>query len=132
MKETAAGATIKDKDINDVKVLIGVKDKIDEVKAKNDDVTLQLDQLEETLRMLVSHSIPKEKQLKEYKKLTDDFTGLKKLAKDMEKEIKKNVDYETSNNQKQIQALEDSMKSFLNNLKKRDFYQYKSGRDLAV
>lgn len=40
MKDTAAGATIKDKDINDVKVLIGVKDKIDEVKAKNDDVTL--------------------------------------------------------------------------------------------
>lgn len=82
--------------------------------------------------MLVSHNIPKDKQLKEYKKLTDDFTGLKKLAKDMEKEIKKNVDHETSNNQKQIQALEDSMKSFSNNLKKRDFYQYKTGRDLAV
>ena len=132
MKETAQGANIKDKDITDVKVLIGVKDKIDEVKNKNDDLQLQLDQLEETLRMLSSHNVPKDKQMKEYKKLTDDFTSLKKLAKDMEREIKKNVEQETSNNAKQIQALEDTMKKFTNDLKKREFYQYKTGRETAV
>ena len=36
MKETHQGATIKDKDLTDVKVLIGVKDCMEVVYTKND------------------------------------------------------------------------------------------------
>lgn len=43
LKETAQGAQIKDKDISDVKVLLSVKDKIEDVKVKNDLITLKLD-----------------------------------------------------------------------------------------
>lgn len=38
--------------------------------------------------MLNKNGIAKEKQIKENKKLNDDFVNVKKLAKDMEKEIK--------------------------------------------
>jgi hypothetical protein len=43
LKETSQGAQIKDKDISDVKVLIGIQDKIEDVKVKNDEITLKLD-----------------------------------------------------------------------------------------
>lgn len=132
MKETAQGAQIKDKDISDVKTLIGVKDKIEDVKIKNDEITLKLDQLEEALSMLSKSGQSKDKQLKENKKLNDDWSHVKKLAKDMEKEIKSSVVKETEINTKQIQALEDSLKSFSSNLKKREFYQYKTGREVAM
>lgn len=82
--------------------------------------------------MLTKHNIAKDKQLKENKKLNDDWVHVKKLAKDMEKEIKGNVAKETEANAKQIQALEDSLKSFSSNLKKREFYQYKTGREVAM
>jgi hypothetical protein len=72
--------------------------------------------------MLTKHGIAKDKQLKENKKLNDDWGHVKKLAKDMEKEIKGNVTKETEANAKQIQSLEDSLKSFSSNLKKREFY----------
>jgi hypothetical protein len=132
MKETSQGAQIKDKDINDVKVLISVKDKIEEVKVKHDDVLLRLDQIDETLKMLSAQGLAKDKQMKEYKKLADDWTYLKKLSKDMEKEIKKNLENETSKNQNQIQGLEDLLKTFSTKLKKRDFYEYKTGREKSM
>ena len=54
MKETQAGCTIKDKDIDDVKTLIGVKDSMESIFLKNDETTLILDQLDESLKFLVS------------------------------------------------------------------------------
>jgi predicted Ser/Thr protein kinase len=88
MKETSQGAQIKDKDLSNVKVLIGVKDKIEDVKKKNDEVQLNLDQLEESLRLLSTVGNAKDKQIKENKKLFDEWVSVKKLAKDMDKEIK--------------------------------------------
>ena len=88
MKETSQGAQIKDNDLSNVKVLIGVKDKIEDVKKKNDEVQLNLDQLEESLRLLSTVGNAKDKQIKENKKLFDEWVSVKKLAKDMDKEIK--------------------------------------------
>ena len=82
--------------------------------------------------MLQAHSLAKDKQIKEYKKLADDWTYLQKLAKDMEKEIKKNIESETSKNDIQIKGLEDQLKNFSTKLKKRDFYEYKTGREKSM
>ena len=43
MTETKAGATVKDKDIDDVKVLIGVKDSMESIFNNDADTTLYLD-----------------------------------------------------------------------------------------
>lgn len=82
--------------------------------------------------MLGRGGIAKDKQIKENKKLNDDWVNVKKLAKDMEKEIKSNVTKETENNAKQITTLEDTLKQFTNNLKRRDFYKYDTGREQAM
>ena len=81
MKETAAGASTKDKDFSDVKVLIDIKDHYELVFNEKDSVTLQLDQLEESLRLLQVHGIAKESQIKATKKLFDEHTALNKLAR---------------------------------------------------
>ena len=52
MKETNAGAQTKDKDLSEVKTLISVKDHMETVYTKNEETTLLLDQLDESLKFL--------------------------------------------------------------------------------
>ena len=68
MKETGAGASVKDKDIDDVKVLISVKDNMETIFLKNDEITLTLDQLDESLKFLSSNGVNKEKEAKQREK----------------------------------------------------------------
>lgn len=132
MADTKGGAKLEGKKIEDVKVLIKIKDHIEDVRVRNDEITLKLDQLDESFKMLQSHSMAKEKQVKEYRKLNEDWTNLKKLAKDVEKDIKKNIEAETTKNAQQIQKLEDELKNFATKLKMREFYKYTSGREKAM
>ena len=55
--------------------------------------------------MLTRQGLAKDKQIKDNKKLTDDWTNVKKLAKDMEKEIKPNIGSETQKNKNEIIAV---------------------------
>ena len=98
MKSTAAGAKVSDKDLADVKVLIAVKDCVEAVQNQGEDITLQLDQLDESLKVLVAHSMVKDKEVKQSKKLFDEWGNLKKLAKETKKEIAGLVDTEAKKN----------------------------------
>ena len=60
------------------------------------------------------------------------MTNLKKLAKDTKKEITPLVVTETQRNTNQIGKLEEDMKVFGQELKKRDFYKYDCGRENAL
>lgn len=51
ISETSKGGTTKDKNIQDVKTLISVKDSVDSVFTLNDEIVLRLDCLDESLRM---------------------------------------------------------------------------------
>jgi hypothetical protein len=51
LSETQKGGSTKDKNINDVKTLIGIKDNIDTVFANNDEIILKLDIIDESLKM---------------------------------------------------------------------------------
>jgi len=95
MKETTDGAKIKGKDLNDLKVLIGVKDKIEIVKNESNAITLKLDQLDESIKLLEQSNQIKDKDKKATKKLFDEWNGLKKLAKDVNKEITPLVEKES-------------------------------------
>jgi dynein heavy chain, axonemal len=125
--ETTKGAQTKDKNIQDVKTLISVKDYVDSVYNKNDEIILKLDCLEESLRMFQEKGHPKDNQVKQSKKLVDEFNNLKKLAKDIRKEITPLVQGEKDKTMNMIKKLEEDLKIYTNELKKRDFYQYKTG-----
>lgn len=125
--ETTKGAQTKDKNIQDVKTLISVKDYVDSVYNKNDEIILKLDCLEESLRMFQEKGHPKDSQVKQSKKLVDEFNNLKKLAKDIRKEITPLVQGEKDKTTNMIKKLEEDLKIYTNELKKRDFYQYKTG-----
>ncbi len=70
---------------------------------------------------------PKDAQVKQSKKLVDEFNNLKKLAKDIRKEITPLVQNEKDKTMNMIRKFEDDLKIYTNELKKRDFYQYKTG-----
>jgi len=125
--ETSKGASTKDKNIQDVKTLISIKDSVDIVFTQNDDMVLRLDCLDEALRMFHEHQIAKDSQMKQIKKLFDEWTGLKKLAKDIRKEISPMVANENEKTTNQIKKFEEDLKVYATELKKRDFYYYKTG-----
>jgi len=129
ISETTKGSQTKDKNINDVKVLISVKDSVDSVFNENDLVVLRLDCLDESLRMFQEHQIAKDSQLKQIKKLFDEWTGLKKLAKDIKKEISPLIANENEKTTNMIKKFEEDLKVYFTELKKRDFYFYKTGVD---
>lgn len=57
MKDTHAGSVVKDKDLSDVKTLIGVKDCVMRVYDENDATMLILDQLDESLKFLAANGL---------------------------------------------------------------------------
>lgn len=64
MKESSASANTKDKDLTEIKQLLGVVDAVKTVHDQSDHMLLELDQLEETLNFLVSKNLAKESQIK--------------------------------------------------------------------
>lgn len=132
MKESSAAARTSDKDLTEIKQLLGVVDAVKNVHDNTDSMLLQLDQLEETLNFLAAKGQVKDSQVKQSKKLFDDFTSIKKLAKDTKKEITPIVASETQKNNVHIGKLEDELKHFIQEMKKRDFYKYDCGRENAL
>jgi len=57
MKDTHSGSVVKDKDLSDVKTLIGVKDCVMRVYDENDATMLILDQLDESLKFLAANGL---------------------------------------------------------------------------
>ena len=123
---------IKDKDLGDVKTLIGVKDCVMRVYDENDATMLILDQLDEYLKFLASNGLQKDKEIKQAKKLFDDWNGLKKLAKDVKKEIAPMIDNESKKNLANITKHDEELKNYIINLKKRNFYRYDTGREASL
>jgi len=131
MKETSNNANTKDKNMEDIKVLISVVDSVKQVTDQNDSMMLQLDQLEETLNLLGTQNMAKDSHVKQTKKLFDEWTNLKKLAKEMKKDITPLVATETAKNNSAINKLEEDLKVYTQDMKKRDFYKYECGRESA-
>lgn len=64
MKESSSSANTKDKDLTDIKQLLGVVDAVKSVHDNSDNMLLQLDQLEETLNFLATKNLAKDNQVK--------------------------------------------------------------------
>ena len=112
MRDTTEGVSLKEKDLTDVRTLLGVKENAEKVSTRNDDIMLQLDQLQESLRLLLANNLAKESHQKQCNKLYDEFVALKKAAKDTTKEIKPLVNSEMQKNINYIGKLEEDLKGF--------------------
>jgi hypothetical protein len=88
MAKTSEGCKISEKDLTDVRTLLDVKDNVETVTNRNDEIMLMLDQLQEILRLLLANNLAKESQQKQCNKLFEEWIQLKKLAKETAKEIK--------------------------------------------
>mmetsp|Transcript_7679 Transcript_7679/g.7090 ORF Transcript_7679/g.7090 Transcript_7679/m.7090 type:complete len:99 (+) Transcript_7679:1980-2276(+) len=91
-----------------------------------------MDCLDETVKMFIHNEFSKEGQARHVKKLFDEWAGLQKLARDTRKEITPIVNNETEKTSIQIKKLEEDLKVFNSELKKRDFYFYKTGVEEAL
>lgn len=130
-EETSEGAKIANKDLSEVKTLIGVKDCVEHVQNQAKPITLSLDQLYESIQFLSANGISKDKEAKQVKKLFDEWTSLKKIAKETKKEIAPLVDSESKKNQQTITKFEETLKAYTTDLKKREFYKYDTGKARA-
>ena len=101
----------EDKDVeHDVKNLIAVKDNVEEVQNRHEETVLDLDKLDESLKLFHSQGLVKDAQLKQMKKLFDGYAQLKKRAKETKKEIEPFVENESDKNKNIIKRHEDSLK----------------------
>lgn len=80
---------LKDKDLKNVKVLLGVKTDVEWIFQESDKIALQIDQLAETMQLFAHHkvAVPKD-QGQKFNKLAGSWANIKKLAKDVQKTIK--------------------------------------------
>jgi hypothetical protein len=60
MSETKKELTTKDKDLKDVKALLKVKEHVEETQANTDLITLNIDQLEESLKLFSAARLSKD------------------------------------------------------------------------
>ena len=95
IQDTTEGVRIQGKDLDDPKTLIGVKDMVELVKNQASAITLKFDQLDESIKLLEKITSKSDELEKEAEKLFDEWNGLKKLAKDVKKEITHLLDNES-------------------------------------
>jgi len=115
-----------------VRTLLGVKDCFDVCNTRNNEITLQLDQVQESLRLLLANALAKEKDQKQLGRLFEEWNQLKKNAKEVKKEVSPLVNTECQKNLTYVSKLEDDLKAFQQQMKKRDFYKYECGRTIAL
>lgn len=92
--------------------MIAVKDHVDSVSTRNDEIILRMDCVDESIKCFIAHEFSKDNQAKQIKKLFDEWTQLKKLAKDIKKEISPMVQNEKEKNNNNIKKLEEDLKIF--------------------
>ena len=132
MQETKKDIITKDKDLKNVKVLLGVKENVEATFNHSDLITLQIDQLDESLKVFQAAKLSKDAQIKSLAKLNKEWTDLRKIAKDVKKEIAPLVAQENEKNKANIKHLEDNIVTFTQEMKKREFFQYKCGTQTAL
>jgi hypothetical protein len=132
MTEGKKEMNTKDKDLKDVKVLLAVKDVVDNTFKNQDTTTLHIDQLDEALMLFTAHKLSKDAQIKGFNKINKEWNDIKALAKQTRKDIQPLVATENDKNNREIKRLEDDITTFTQEMKKREFFQYKCGCEQAL
>ena len=99
----------KDKDLKNVKALLKVKENVEKCNREQEMITLQIDQLEESLKLFQAKKLSKDTQIKQLTKLKKEWTDVKKITKEAGKEIAPYVAKESQGNADNIKKLEESI-----------------------
>lgn len=105
---------------------------MEHTQAAQDAITLQIDQLDESIKLMLDAKKIKDADQKAYLGINKNWGDLKKMAKDVKKEIQPLVDLERENNNKNIKTLEEEITHFTQEMRKREFFQYKCGVTVAI
>jgi dynein heavy chain len=132
MGDTKKELTTKDKDLKDVKALLKVKEHAESTVKDTDLITLNIDQLEESLKLFQAHKLSKDAQLKSLTQINKQWGDVKKICKETKKEIAPLVGQENDKNTFNIKKLEEDITQFIQEMKKREFFQYKCGSKSAL
>jgi dynein heavy chain len=131
MTESKKEITTKDKDLKNVKALLKIKENVEKTQKCTDEITLEIDQLDEAIKLFTSKKLVKEGPGKAFEKINKGWNELKKLTKDVSKEIASHVSQENDRNNMNIKKLEESITQFTQDMKKREFFQYNCGTEKA-
>jgi dynein heavy chain len=82
--------------------------------------------------LFAAQKLSKESQIKALTKLNSDWANLKKMSKDVKKEIAPLVAGEMDLNNFNIKKLEEDITLFTQEMRKREFFNYKCGTSLAL
>ena len=112
MLDSKKELSTKDKDMTNVKVLLRVKEFVKEVQDNTDLITLNIDQLDESMKLFTSKGLIKDQHNKGLVTINKNWTELKKLCKETKKEIAPLVSGEDDKNAYQIKKLEEDITLF--------------------
>ena len=112
MTENKKDMITKDKDLKDVKVLLGVKEVVENTFNGQDTITLHIDQLDEAIKLFTAHKLSKDSQIKGFNKINKEWNDLKVLAKTTKKDIAPLVSQENDRNNREIKRLEEDIITF--------------------
>jgi gas vesicle protein len=117
--------------LKDVKTLLGVKEATEGVVKNTDTIQLSIDALDESLQLFQKNRLAKDSQGKVYANISKKWIETQKMAKDVKKEIEKDVGQEKDKNNRNIANLEEDIKGYEGELKKKEFFRYNQGVEIA-
>lgn len=132
LAETKKDTITKGKELEDIKVVLGIKESVENIKKEENNITLQIDQLEESLKLFQANKLSKDSQIKALAKIHKEWVDVKKIAKDTKKEIEPKVQAFQDSNNFNIKHLEEGINTFTQEMKKREFFQYSCGSEQAI
>jgi hypothetical protein len=100
------------KDLKDVKQLCKIMENTKIVKAEEANITLSIDQLDESIKCLQAAKLVKDPQVKSFNKIGKEWIDLKKTTKEVAKQIEPFVAHEKEKNKGNIKKLEEAITQF--------------------
>jgi hypothetical protein len=122
MNDTKKELNIKEINLKDVKNLLRVKEHVESTQANTDVITLNIDQLDESLKLFQTNKLTKDVQLKGFTAINKNWGEVKKLCKETKKEIAPLVAQENDKNSHNIKRLEEDITQFTQEMRKREFF----------
>jgi len=132
MNDSKKELNTKDKELKDVKALLKVKENVEDTVKDTDLITLNIDQLDESLKLFQAAKLSKDSQIKGLTVINKNWVDVKKICKDTKKEIAPLVAQENDKNSFNIKKLEEDITQFIQEMRKREFFQYKCGAETAL
>lgn len=132
MSKKEKSISLKGKDMTEVPTLLSVKEETEEVFKNENKTTLKIDQLDESMKMFAA-AVPKVKvDSSKFGKIQGNWNNVKNNSKNVKKTIAPIVEQQDGINKSNIKTLEEQIIQFTQEMRKRPFFQYKTGAKESI